>query len=103
MPDDFLQSRRRSRVATVTPHDPAGPLREPASRERASASGHLVRTTPWVRLEAAVASVRGKRREVNEDWHSALDGDASLFVVADGGGGGAMAARASGELGAQLH
>jgi serine/threonine protein phosphatase PrpC len=58
---------------------------------------------PWVRLETAAASARGRRRSVNEDWHSALDGPAPLFVVADGVGGGAMAARASRELVSNLH
>jgi protein phosphatase len=62
-----------------------------------------VRITPWVRLEAAAASVRGRRRPINEDWHSSLEGESALFVVADGVGGGAMAARASRELVAQLH
>ena len=40
---------------------------------------------------------------MNEDSHSALDGSAPLFVVADGVGGGAMAARASRELVLRLH
>jgi protein phosphatase len=58
---------------------------------------------PWVKLETAAASARGKRRDVNEDCHSALDGSAAVFVVADGVGGGAMAARASRELVSRLH
>ncbi|HZW72778.1 MAG TPA: PP2C family serine/threonine-protein phosphatase [Caldimonas sp.] len=62
-----------------------------------------MRTLPWVRLEAAAASARGRRRTVNEDCFSALDGSAPLFVVADGVGGGAMAARASHELVSHLH
>jgi serine/threonine protein phosphatase PrpC len=98
MPDD-----RESRAFVAsTPHDPSLP-RERYSRERASVRGRIVRTTPWVRLEAAAASVRGRRRPVNEDWHSSLDSDRAIFVVADGVGGGAMAARASRELVAQLH
>ena len=41
---------------------------------------------------------------VNEDWHSALDGTAPLFVVADGVSSGAMASRASRRAGvARLH
>ena len=78
---------------------------EPASspRERRTTSGHAIRLTPWVRLDAAAASVRGRQREVNEDWHSALDGSAPIYVVADGVGGGAMAAHASRELVSRLH
>ncbi len=72
-------------------------------RERATTSGHVVRLTPWVRLETAAASVRGRQRAVNEDCHSALDGSAPLFVVADGVGGGALAAQASRELVFHLH
>lgn len=40
---------------------------------------------------------------MNEDAHSEVDRSASLFVVADGVGGGAMAARASRELVSHLH
>jgi PPM family protein phosphatase len=54
-------------------------------------------------LRAAVATSRGARHSVNEDSHSALDGAAPLFVVADGVGGGALASRASRELVARLH
>ena len=79
------------------------PRRDGERRARPMTSEHAVRTTSWVRLEAAAASARGKRREVNEDCFSALDGPASLFVVADGVGGGAMAARASRELVSRLH
>jgi serine/threonine protein phosphatase PrpC len=100
MPDD---RDSRAFVTDVTPHDPTSVPPERYSRERASARGRIVRTTPWVQLEAAAASVRGRRRPVNEDWHSSLDGESALFVVADGVGGGAMAARASRELVAQLH
>jgi protein phosphatase len=56
-----------------------------------------------VRLELAAASARGRRREVNEDAHSALSGSTPLYVVADGVGGGALAARASRELVHRLH
>lgn len=55
------------------------------------------------RLYAAVASSRGRRHAVNEDGHSTLDGNAMLFVVADGVSSGAMASRASGDLVAHLH
>jgi serine/threonine protein phosphatase PrpC len=72
-------------------------------RERATTSGHVVRFTPFVRLETAAASVRGRQRTVNEDCHSALEGAQPLFVVADGVGGGALAAQASRELVFHLH
>ena len=57
----------------------------------------------WTRLDAAVASSRGARHAVNEDWHSTLDGTAPVFVVADGVSTGAMASSASRELVARLH
>jgi PPM family protein phosphatase len=106
MPDDSARHHGRSSMTAVTPYDPASVPRQPAvraSRVRASTPAHAIRTTAWVRLEAAVASLRGPKREVNEDWHSTLDGETPLFVVADGVGGGAMAARASRELVSQLH
>ena len=87
----------------VTPYEPASSQRKQATRGPATTSGHAVRVTPWVRLETAAVSARGKRRDVNEDWYSALDRSEPLFVVADGVGGGAMAARASRELVSHLH
>jgi len=60
-------------------------------------------TTRCARVHAAVASSRGSRRRVNEDCHSALDGNCALFVVADGVGGGALAAHASRHLVASVH
>jgi protein phosphatase len=103
MPDD----RESLGAAGFTPHDPTsralwrGPGRGSSSRD------YAMRSTPWFRLEAAAASAPGKLRRANEDWHSALDGArldrAPLYVVADGVGGGALAARASRELVSQLH
>jgi protein phosphatase len=87
----------------ATPYDPVSVPSRPASRERATTRREAARLMPWVRLEMAAASVRGVRRATNEDWHSALNGSAPLFVVADGVGGGAMAARASRELVRHLH
>lgn len=87
----------------VTPHEPAFRRLDPPPRERFGITGHAVRTMPWVRLEVAAATARGRQHQVNEDWHSALDGSTPLFVVADGVGGGAMAARASRELVSRLH
>ena len=59
--------------------------------------------TGWVRLDAAVASSRGRFHAINEDWSSALDGAFPLFVVADGVSSGAMASCASRELVGRLH
>jgi len=60
-------------------------------------------TTHCARIHAAVASSRGSGRRVNEDCHSALDRNRALFVVADGVGGGALAAHASRHLVTSLH
>ena len=87
----------------VTPIEPPPVRGDSAPRESATITRHAVRLTPWVRLELAVASTRGRRRDVNEDAHSALSGSTPLYVVADGVGGGAMAARASRELVHRLH
>jgi protein phosphatase len=87
----------------VTPYEPVFSRRNQLPRGAAATSRHAVRVTPWVRLEMAAASVRGRRKQVNEDWHSAFNGSAPLFVVADGVGGGAMAAQASRELVSRLH
>jgi PPM family protein phosphatase len=87
----------------ATPFEPAFGRLTSRPRERSGITGHAVRTMPWVRLEMAAASARGKQRKVNEDWHSAFEGSAPLFVVADGVGGGAMAAQASRELVSRLH
>jgi serine/threonine protein phosphatase PrpC len=87
----------------VTPYEPAFSQRDQSRRDGATTSGHAVRETSWIRLEMAAASARGRRREINEDWHSGFNGSAPLFVVADGVGGGAMAAQASRELVSRLH
>ena len=87
----------------VTPYEPAFSQRDQSPRDGATTSGHAVREMSWIRLEMAAASARGRRREVNEDWHSGFNGSAPLFVVADGVGGGAMAAQASRELVSRLH
>ena len=74
-----LRARRRSVVATSCARRPG-----------------CVSSSPW-RARA------GTKRDTNEDSHSALDGSTPLFVVADGVGGGAMAAQASRELVSHLH
>jgi protein phosphatase len=62
-----------------------------------------VTATRWARVHTAVASSRGRRHAVNEDEHSPLDGNARLFVVADGVGSGALASCVSRELVAHVH
>ena len=50
-----------------------------------------------------MASSRGPIHAVNEDSHSPIDGAPTLFVVADGVGGGASASYVSKELVSRLH
>ena len=90
-------------MSLVTPHEPIVSHRNQSPRGASASRRHAVRVTRWVRLEMAAASARGRRRHVNEDWHSSFNGSAPLFVVADGVGGGAMAAQASRELVSRLH
>jgi len=97
-------------MAPLTPRDaasgPATAPRPPAAPPRSDgvASMHEgERQTTWATLSIAAASSRGGMHRVNEDSHSALDRDAALYVVADGVGGGAEAARASRELVSRLH
>jgi len=87
-------------MSVVTP-------REPAEREAPRAplaitqQARLVQR--WSHLVAAAASCPGKRHVVNEDSHSDLASGAPVFVVADGVGGGAMAAWASRQVVKRLH
>lgn len=74
-----------------TPAAPAGPVAQQS-----------IHSTAFRRLEAAVASSCGSQHDCNEDAHSALESATSLFVVADGVGGGAMAQMASRQLVAHL-
>jgi protein phosphatase len=107
--DDFLlggnlreATDRRDHEIVASSREPAPP-RDHGPRAPSISRRNVVRTTRWVRLELAVASARGPKRDTNEDSHSALDGSTPLFVVADGVGGGAMAAQASRELVSHLH
>ncbi len=90
-------------MSVVTPRDPVSSPRESALSARSAIARDAAFATAWIRLDTAVASCRGKRHAINEDWHSTLEGNAPLFVVADGVGGGAMASRASRELVLRLH
>jgi serine/threonine protein phosphatase PrpC len=87
-------------MSLVTPLDPGTPRRvaTPAVEVRES-----VHTTLFGRIVSAVASSCGSVHAVNEDAHSAIDRSGTIYVVADGVGGGALAAMASRRLVAHLH
>ena len=88
-------------MSLVTPREPAAGRR--FARERFAVTQQAQRATRWSHLLIAAASSRGGRHKVNEDSHSRLAGNAPVFVVADGVGGGAMAAWASRHLVTRLH
>jgi len=90
-------------MSVLTPREPAPPRQRIAHNEPATYTHAAEFATRWSRLDVAVASGRGTRHPVNEDSSSALPGTAPLFVIADGVGGGAMAALASRELVLRLH
>ena len=85
----------------ITPIEPS--VTSHLARAAAGSAQHAVQTTPFRRIEVAVASARGTHHADNEDAHSDLDGPGGLFVVADGVGGGAMAQLASRLLVDALH
>jgi protein phosphatase len=91
------------KASEPTPYEPAIVTPERETHQPASTVGHGTMVTTGARLDLAVASCRGPRHAVNEDAHSALDGAAPVYVVADGVGGGAMASRASRELVRRVH
>jgi serine/threonine protein phosphatase PrpC len=85
-------------MSVITPLEPGSPRRQRGAGQRA------IHATLFGRVDAAAASSRGRLHRVNEDAHTALGNrHAKVFVVADGVGGGAMAAMASRELVSQLH
>lgn len=90
-------------MSVVTPSEPAPSHRLRSSRARGAATQHGEFATAWSSLGIAAASEPGQHHHVNEDCHSSLDGIAPVFVVADGVGGGAMAAWTSRRLVAHLH
>lgn len=88
-------------MSEITPIDPGSSRKgtaPPAIDVRQS-----VHTTLFGRIASAVASSCGSVHGVNEDAHSTLDREAAIYIVADGVGGGAMAAMASRRLVAHLH
>ena len=90
-------------MSLVTPSDPAMLRDARTAREPLVATEHGEFATAWSSLGVAAASARGRRHRVNEDCHSPLDGTAPVFIVADGVGGGAMAAWTSRSLVAEVH
>jgi PPM family protein phosphatase len=89
-------------MSLITPLDPGSSRGERTARPPVEVQ-QCVHTTLFGRIASAVASSCGSVHGVNEDAHSALDRSTALFVVADGVGGGAMAAMASRLLVAHLH
>ena len=86
----------------ITPLEPGQPRFSGNAEPTANLAQQSIHTTAFRRIEAAVASSCGSQHDSNEDAHSALDSAGSLYVVADGVGGGAMAQMASRQLVAHL-
>ena len=104
----MTDGERKQGAASMTVPTPCEPM--PAAQEWNAQGpattvecGTLATATATARLDLAVASFCGLRHDANEDAHSALDGPAPVYVVADGVGGGAMASRASRELVRRVH
>lgn len=88
-------------MGLITPLEPGTP-----NTRAAQAPPELrqaIHTTLFGRIACAVSSSCGSLHAVNEDAHSDLPRCGRLFVVADGVGGGAMAAMASRGLVSHLH
>lgn len=90
-------------MSPLTPSQPASQALASSGRERLVATQHGEHATAWSNLGIAAASARGRHHRVNEDCHSRLDGTEPVFIVADGVGGGAMAAWTSRRLVADVH
>jgi protein phosphatase len=88
-------------MSLVTPLDPGTPRRVAAAPPLEVLES--VHTTLFGRIVSAVASSCGSVHGVNEDAHSAIDRSGTIYIVADGVGGGALAAMASRRLVAHLH
>jgi len=100
---DYERKQEGTPMNVPTPWEPAIATHEREARGTATTSECGAMATAATRLDLAVASFCGLRHDVNEDAHSALDGAAPVYVVADGVGGGAMASRASRELVRRVH
>lgn len=89
-------------MSMVTPIEPSTGG-SPRASSALMESRRSIHATLFGRIESAVASSCGSIHAVNEDAHSPLEESGTLFVVADGVGGGAMAAMASRHLVSHLH
>ena len=94
---------RSLRDTWVTPMEPRASHGASLGVAQSTVGHHAVLGGVFCRIEAAAASSCGEQRGSNEDAHSRLGDDGQLFIVADGVGGGAMAALASRELVSHLH
>ena len=86
-----------------TPWDPSSRHAGGAAAAEVAASAGSAQSAGADPIDVAAASSRGRSHAINEDAHSPLAPGSTLYVVADGVGGGAMAATASRELVSQLH
>ncbi len=78
-------------MSLITPREPV--IAERFAQERFIATQQARQLRRWSELVVAAASSCGDRHAVNEDSHSDVsDGHAPVFIVADGVGGGVMAA-----------
>jgi len=89
-------------MSTPTPRAFATPI-DRAHRAARRSHAPVVRALSSTALDVALASAPGTRHARNEDAASPLDTQGRLFVVADGVGGGALAAEASAALVDHLH
>ena len=100
---DYERKQGGTPMTVSTPCEPAIATHECYAHGPTTTVESGTLATAAARLDLAVASFCGLRHDVNEDAHSALDGAAPIYVVADGVGGGAMASRASRELVRRVH
>jgi len=89
-------------TSVVTPSDSV-PVKRTQSRRHAVSTLGAEIARVWSQLSIATASGVGSHHRVNEDSVSPLDGIAPVYLVADGVGGGAMAAWASRHLVTSVH
>jgi protein phosphatase len=91
-------------MSLVTPREPSTSSRFDDTPSNGSiVARQAVFASRGSELELAAASDCSRRRRVNEDSHSVLDGPSPVYVVADGVGGGAMASWTSRALVQTLH
>jgi serine/threonine protein phosphatase PrpC len=89
-------------MSLITPIEP-GAASTRSAPHPAMQCERALHPTLFGHIESAVATSCGSLHAVNEDAHSPLARCGPMFVVADGVGGGAMAAMASRQLVQHLH